>query len=403
MNNKDIKTNIFNGITRNVFVLGLVSLFTDIGAQMVFPLIPLYMVTVLNSGASAVGICEGFAETVSSLLKVISGYLSDRTRTRKPFVLLGYGFSTVTKPLFALANTWPLVVLFRSIERVGKGLRTAPKDAIVAESVENRFLGKAYGFHRSMDGTGSVIGALLGFALLPLIGYKNIFLLSAVPGIIAVLCILFVREKRIPETTQNIKRPSMIVNFKALPGNLRLLIIAASVFYIGHFGYAFMLLRAKNIGLSDETAILLYVFFYAVYVVVSIPAGMLSDRIGRKPVLMASYLIFAGVSLGLIYTSNLSNILPFFAIYGISFAMFDSVQRALVAEFAPADLKATAIGTFHTAIGLVALPGGYIAGLLWDKISPEATFIYGLTLALIASLILLFIKPTGKQMMVTGD
>jgi MFS family permease len=192
------------------------------------------------------------------------------------------------------------------------------------------------------------------------------------------------------------------VNFKALPGNLRLLIIAASVFYIGHFGYAFMLLRAKNIGLTDETAILLYVFFYAVYVIVSIPAGMLSDKIGRKPVLLASYLISAGVSFGLIYTSNLSDILPLFAIYGISFAMFDSVQRALVADFAPADLKATAIGTFHTAIGLVALPGGYISGLLWDKISPEATFIYGLTLALIASLILLFIKPTDKPMMVTG-
>ncbi len=363
---------------------------------MVFPLIPLYMVTVLNSGASAVGICEGFAETVSSLLKVVSGYLSDKTRKRKPFVLLGYGFSTVTKPLFALANTWPLVVLFRSVERIGKGLRTAPKDAIVAESVEGCYRGKAYGFHRAMDGIGSVIGALLGFALLPLIGYTNIFLLSAVPGVIAVLCILFVREKKTIEPEQPGQKASIRISFRALPHNLKLLIAAASVFYLGHFGYAFMLLRAKNIGLADEQAILLYVFFYAVYVIASIPAGMLSDKLGRKPVLMASYLIFAIVSLGLVYTSDLAGILPFFAIYGISFAMFDGVQRAFVADFAPKDLKATAIGTFHTAIGLVALPGGYIAGLLWDKISPEATFIYGLALALIASVILLFVKQTEK-------
>jgi MFS family permease len=233
-------------------------------------------------------------------------------------------------------------------------------------------------------------------------GYTNIFILSAVPGVIAVICILFVRERKAMEPVQEKRKVSARVSFRALPNNLKLLIAAASVFYLGHFGYAFMLLRAKNIGLADETAILLYVFFYAVYVLASIPAGMLSDKIGRKPVLMASYLVFALVSLGLIFTSSLTGILPFFAIYGISFAMFDGVQRAFVADFAPKDLRATAIGTFHTAIGLVALPGGYIAGMLWDKISPEATFIFGLALALTASLILLFVKPAEKAKIPAG-
>jgi MFS family permease len=395
--NKNGRAGILRGITKNVFLLGLVSLFTDLSSQMVFPLIPLYLVGVLGCGASVVGICEGAAEATASLIKVLSGYLSDRIRKRKLFVLIGYSLSAVTKPLFALAKVWPAVIGVRVIERIGKGIRAAPRDALVAESVDQSIRGKAYGFHRAMDGLGSVLGALLAFALLSATGsdYARIFLLAGIPGIAAVLFILLIKEPA-AEQRPRAQIPSMRVSFRALPRNLRLLIIAASVFHLGHFGYAFLLLRANNIGLTDQTAILLYVLFYVVYVFAAIPAGMLSDRIGRRPVLMASYLVFAIVSLGLIFTSTLQEVLPFFAIYGISFAMFDGVQRAYVVDFAPEHLRATTLGTFHTAIGLVALPGGYIAGMLWDRIGPEATFLYGLVLAIVASLLLLTVRPQGE-------
>lgn len=394
--NKPKQIKIFAGLTRNIFILGLVSLFTDISSQMVFPLMPLFLTTVLGAGACVVGIVEGAAETTASLLKVVSGYWSDKIKKRKPFILFGYSLSSITKPLFAFANVWPFVLFIRVIERIGKGLRTAPRDAIVAESCDENVRGKAYGFHRAMDGTGSVLGAFFAFLLLPVLGYRKIFLFTLIPGIIAVSVILFVKEKNAPSKKET-KEISMKLSFKELPLNLKLFILTSSVFALGQFGYAFLLLRAKNIGLADNMAILLYVLFYIVYAICTIPSGILSDRIGRKPILILGYSVFAITSLGLIFTSNIYNILLCFIIYGIFYAMIDGAQRAFVVDLAPEHLKATALGTFHTAIGLVALPGGYIAGLLWDKIRPEATFVYGFILAIISlSLLLIFLKNTTR-------
>ncbi len=382
---------IFVGLTRNIFILGLVSLFTDLSSQMVFPLIPLFLTSVLGTGAYAVGIVEGAAETTASLLKVVSGYWSDKIKKRKPFVLFGYSLSSLTKPLFAFANVWFFVLFVRVVERIGKGLRTAPRDALVAESSDESVRGKAYGFHRAMDGIGSTLGAILAFLLLPILGYRNIFLFAFIPGIISVFVVLFIKEKNAPIKKET-KETSIKLSFKELPMNLKLFIIVSSIFALGHFGYAFLLLKAKDIGLADNMAILLYVLFYIVYTLCTIPSGMLSDRIGRKPVLIAGYLIFAITSLGLIFASNIYGVLLFFVIYGIFYAMIDGVQRAFVVDLAPRHLKATALGTFHTAIGLVALPGGYLAGLLWDKISPEATFVYGLALAIISIVLFTFVK-----------
>jgi len=384
-----IKDSFMKGITLNVIILGFVSLFTDLSSQMVFPLIPLFLVNVLGAGGVVVGLVEGAAETTASLLKVFSGYWSDKIEKRKPFVLIGYGISSLTKPLFAFSYMWQSVLGIRIAERVGKGIRTAPRDVIVAQSCDADVRGKAYGIHRFMDGIGSIFGAVLAFLLLPLFGFRKVFLLAFIPSIIAVLFILFVKEEKRKRST---KSKSLKVSFKSLTPQLKYFICIATIFALGNFGYAFLLLRAINLGLDSQTAILLYLIYYISYSIFIIPAGIFSDKIGRKRVILMGYGLFGLTSLGLIFVSNLSQIISLFISYGIFYAMIDGVQRAFVVDLSPSSLKGTALGTFHTSTGLAALPGGLIAGLLWDKISPETTFIFGFVLSITAITLFLNLK-----------
>ncbi len=389
-----ISEGLFRGIGLNIIILGLVSLCTDLSSQMVFPLIPLYLTSVLAAGALVVGLVEGAAETTASFLKVISGYISDRIRRRKPFVLLGYGLSSLVKPLFAFAVVWPAVLFLRVIERVGKGIRTAPRDAIVAESSDPGVRGKAFGFNRAMDGIGSMGGAILAFILLPVYGFQNVFLIAFIPGIIAVLLIFFIRED-IPgpeSASEKQAKPTLTISLRMLSSNLRLFILASAIFGLGHYGYAFLLLKAQSTGASDDTALLFYIIFYAVYSLCTIPAGIVSDRTGRKPVIISGYVLFIILSAGLVFVTDFYVLPLFFALYGIFFAFIDGAQRAFVVDLSPPEIKATALGTFHTAIGLVALPGGFIAGMLWDVYFPSATFVFGTLLALISLGMMVFVK-----------
>ncbi len=390
------KASFLRGFTRNIIIVGFVSLFTDLSSQMIFPLIPLYLIS-LGAGAWVVGLVEGAAETTASLLKVFSGYWSDKIKRRKPFVFAGYGLSAITKPLFAFASSWPFVLLVRVTERFGKGIRDAPRDAIVAESCDACVRGKSYGFQRAMDGIGSILGAVIAFILLPILLYKNTFLVAFIPGIIAVLCVLLIKEQKKSKEATKQATKSFRVCLKCLPWNLKLFIIISTVFALGNFGYAFLLLKAKNIGFTDVNAILLYVLFYIVYTLFVIPAGILSDRIGRKPVLMFGYVLFAATATGLILTSQIYAIILLFITYGIFFAMIDGVQRAFVVDLAPPNLKGTALGAFHTSTGLIALPGGVILGLLWDKISPQATFIFAFLLSICSLVLFLFVKNTKQS------
>jgi len=391
-------------ISRNVILLGLVSLLTDLSSQMVFPLIPLFL-TSFGAGATIIGIVEGAADTTAALLKVFSWYLSDKFKKRKIFVLVGYGFSTITKPLFALAQTWPAVLVFRVIERIGKGLRDAPRDALVADATAPEFMGKAYGIQRAMDGTWSVIWALLTLVLFPYVWYQNLFLFAFIPGVIGVIAIMFVKEANImkKETHREhfhiqpkIPLPGLGTAIKLLPKNLKLFILVSALFGLVNFGYAFMLLKAKSVGASDQTAIVYYVLFYGVYTLISAPAGMLSDRIGRKAMLWIAYSLFLVVTLWLALVSQLWWVIFFFILFGMLFAIVDGTERALVVDLAGKEQKGTALGVFHTAIGIVSLPGGYILWMLWDKISPQATFLFAFVIGIII-MILFFFVNTKKE------
>ncbi|MFA6255762.1 MAG: MFS transporter [Candidatus Absconditabacterales bacterium] len=391
------------GISRNVLILGLVSLLTDLSSQMVFPLIPLFL-TSLGAGATIIGVVEGAADTTAALLKVFSGYFSDKFKKRKIFVFIGYSFSTITKPLFAIAKTWPMVLVFRVIERIGKGLRDAPRDALVADSTAPEFMGKSYGIQRAMDGTGSVVGAILALLLFPYLGYQNLFLFAFVPGVIAVFAILFVKEAKNMKHENHrdhyhmqpkIQLPSLGAAIKFMPNNLKRFILISALFGLVNFGYAFLLLKAKSVGATDTKAILYYVLFYGIYTIVSAPVGILSDRIGRKTMLWIAYSLFLIVTLGLALVTQLGRVIFFFIVFGLVFAIVDGTERALVVDLA-GENKGTALGVFHTAIGIVSLPGGYILGMLRDKISPQATFLFAFVIGVLIMFLFMFVN-TKKQ------
>jgi MFS family permease len=396
---------IFWGINRNVVILGIVSLLTDLSSQMVFPLLPLYITTVLGGGAIAVGLVEGAAEATASLLKVFSGYWSDKINKRKPFVFFGYTLSTLMKPVLAFAGNWFAVLLIRIGDRVGKGLRDAPRDAIIAESNEQATMGKAYGFSRALDGLGSVGGAVLAFLLLPVFGFINLFKLAIVPGLISVAVISFVKE---PEKIKKVgEKISLKIGFSQLTKELKIFIAIATIFTLGNYNYAFLMLRAKAGGLNDEKTIMLYALFYLVYTTLSMRAGSLSDKIGRKPIILTGYIVFTVLSLGLCFFGGVIYTTISFILFGIFFALIDGTQRAFVSDLAPAEIKGTALGTFHTFTGLAALPAGYIAGMLWSGIGSNATFIFGTAMGVISilafSLILNHLKPLGNKSRTVGS
>lgn len=391
-------------ISRNVLILWLVSLLTDLSSQMVFPLIPLFL-TSLWAGATVIGIVEGAADTTAALLKVFSWYLSDKFKQRKIFVIIWYSFSTITKPLFALAKTWPAVLIFRVIERIGKGLRDAPRDALIADTTAPEFMGKAYGIQRAMDGTGSVVWAVLALVLFPYLWYQNLFLFAFIPGLIWVIAIMFVKEAKTMKkenhrehyhTQPKIHLPWLGTAIKLLPNNLKRFILISALFWLVNFGYAFMLLKAKDVGASDSKAILYYVLFYGVYTVVSAPVGILSDRWWRKKLLWIAYSLFLVVTLWLALVTQLGRVILFFVLFGIVFAIVDGTERALVADLAGKDQKGTALGIFHTAIGIVSLPGWYILWSLRDKFSPQATFLFAFVIGVLIMIMFRFVN-TRKQ------
>jgi len=387
-----VRRTILKGVSTNVMVLGVVSLLTDMSSEMIYPILPLFL-TAIGATGLIIGLIEGAAETTASMLKVVSGWYSDRYNKRKPFIIGGYGSSSAVKPLLVLA-THPWHVLgIRIAERVGKGIRSAPRDALIADSTACDVRGKAFGFHKAMDSTGAVLGPIIALVILAvastldeLEAYRLVFALATIPAFAALAVILlFVREKEgVPCSVDR----TFYGDMRNLGRRFWFLIAITAVFFIGEISYAFFVLKGQAIGLSDPTIIGLYILYNVVFVLVAIPSGSFSDRMGRKPILILSFAIFAFTCVVMATAGTMALLALGFVLFGLYKGSSEGVFKAFVVDVVPVDLRGTALGTFHTAVGLVMLPGGIIAGLLWDWYGPWATFSFGAVAALVAAVFL---------------
>ena len=384
------------GINKNVLSLGWVSLFTDISSQMIFPLIPLFLANVLGVGKEVIGLIEGTAESTASILKVFSGWISDRLGKRKALVFVGYTFSTLSKIIFGFSTVWQHVFMGRFLDRVGKGIRTSPRDALIADAIGRKGRGKYFGFHRMMDRLGAIMGTLLAFVFLAQFhnDFRKVFLVSVIPAAVAVLVIIFfVKEKK---KINEGMRKSPQLSPKLVDRQFKIFIIIAVLFALGNFSYAFLILRAQDLGIPAVIIPLVWLLYNVVYAFSAIPAGVLSDRYGRRKVLAFGYALFGIVCLGFILAPSAAYAWVLFSLYGVFVAVFESVSRAFASDLATQKIRATALGIYHTSVGLATFPASLTAGMLWRFRGSMATFSYGAVLAFVAALLLLFCLKKGK-------
>lgn len=387
----------FLGFGKNVFITGLVSFFMDVSSEMIYPLVPLFLSNVLGANKSLIGLIEGIAESTASLLKVFSGWFSDRIGRRKGLMAAGYAISTLSRPLVALAGGWHQVLGSRFMDRFGKGVRTSPRDAIIAESADKRFLGRAFGFHRSMDTMGAVVGPGLAFFLLGIFSndYRKVFWLSMVPGLFAVLLIIFFITEKKSRLPRDSERPKLTL--KHFDSRFRWFFLVVTVFALGNSSDVFLILRAQQVGIATVTIPVVYLMFNLIYSVSAIFAGVAADRFGRKRIILAGFLLFAIVYYGFAKVADARIIWILFAFYGIYMGLTEGVQKAFLTTIIPADFKATAFGVYNTAIGLAMFPASFIGGWLWDHISPAATFYFGAVTAVSAAVAFVAFIIFGKK------
>jgi len=368
------------GISHNVFVLALVSLCTDTSGEMIYPLVPLFLTGVLGAPATVVGLIEGLAEATANVLKLVSGRITDRRGGQRAWVFAGYGLSALSKPLLALAAVWPLVLLARLVDRVGKGTRGTPRDAIIAASSDPTTRGSAFDFHRSMDTIGAVAGPLAGYALLTWTAqnFRLVFLLATVPAIAGVLLIGRVREpRRVTERAPMMGRAAASFTWRGATRPYRVFLGIGVLFALGNSSDTFLILRAHNLGLDTLATVLAYAVYNVAYAAVGWPAGILSDRLGRRGLLVAGFLIFAVVYGGLGVATGARVVWPLFALYGLYIALTDGVTKAYITDLVPPAQRGGALGLYAATTGLMALVSSVLAGLLWDHVSPATPFYLG--------------------------
>lgn len=378
---------------RNIILLGLISCFADISTEMVYPIIPLYLTAALGASPASIGIIEGIAESLAGLLKVFSGYISDKYHNKKAIAFSGYATGLIYKTALLFASSWVGILIARIIDRFGKGIRTAPRDVMVAESTAGDTLGKSFGIHKALDMLGSAIGILSAFLILTYLGehvqaYRTVFYVSIIPIVIALCIFPFVREsKHTRKASPNLPFWKQRVK---LDRQLKCYLLAVTLFTLGNSSNTFLLLRANAVGIDSTQVIFLYFLYNAVASLLAIPMGKRSDNGGRKPILIGGYLLFSVVYLLFGFAKSKAVMLIAFLLYGVYTAAIAGVERAFLAEIAPPDYKGTILSLHGTLVGIALLPASVIAGLLWEHVSAAAPFVFGAVLSAVAALLLGF-------------
>jgi MFS family permease len=381
------------GIHGNVLLLGIVSFFNDAASEMIYPLLPVFLTAVLGVGPAAIGIIEGIAESTASFLKLASGFISDRVHRRKNWVVGGYLLSNTVRPLIGLAVSWPGVLVLRFIDRIGKGVRTSPRDALIAESTPMHYRGKAFGFHRAADHAGAVVGPLLATLLIAFFQFdlKTVFMLSVIPGLLAI-AVLSAGVKETPlEARPAARHESLRIRqaWREMPQTLRRFAMILFLFTLGNSTDAFLLLKAQQLGVSVPLIPVLWTVLHIVKMGSSLPGGIASDRLGRKGVIVTGWMVYALTYAGFIFADSTWQAWALFMIYGLYFGLTEGAEKALIADLAPEHLRGSAFGLYHLMIGIGALPASLLFGWVWQIYGDAAAFGMGASFALAAGLLLM--------------
>ena len=392
----------YRGLPRNVVAIGLVSLLNDASSEIIYPLLPVFLAMSLGASAGVIGAIEGLAESMSSLLKLFAGYLSDRLGKRKLLVVAGYSLASLARPLLAFAQSWTQVLAIRLTDRVGKGIRTAPRDAMIADTVRIEQRGLAFGFHRAMDHGGAVIGPLVGYLLVVLFvansrsptaeEFSKIFLAASVPALIAVLvAIFFMRESpvRAHQGAQMTK-----LSLRGFDNNFKRFLLILALFTLSNSSDSFLILRAMDSGVSIAMVPLLWAAHHGTKVLSSLFGGDLSDRLGRKRLIVSGWVLYAAVYAGFAFVSNTASLWILFLIYGIYFGLAEGAEKALVADLVRPEQRGTAYGLYNLAFGVTVFPASLLMGMIWDWKGPTVAFLVSAVMgATAAALLLFFVRP----------
>jgi len=391
------------GLHPNVFFLGLVSLLTDVSSEMIFTLVPLFVKNVLGGGGIIVGLIGGLSESFDAVFRIFSGRISDRFQKRKLLAVIGYGFSTIIKPFMLLATAWGGVLGVRFGDRIGKGIRSSPRNALIADSVDAKVRGKSFGFHRAMDTSGAVLGlsiaAVIIYAFqgtdLTLMDntYRWLVIVGIIPAVLAVIMLIaFVREKVHPAgaVAPITAGAAPAASNQKFSGQFKLFLLIMGVFTLGNSSDFFIVLRAQNLEVNVLEITVMLVVFNITYALIATPAGIISDKLGRRKVIIVGWTVYALVYLGFALATSVWSIWVLFAAYGIYYGIVEGVAKAYVADLVPAERRGTAYGYYQGVVGLMLLPASVLAGVLWDTVNTAAPFYFGAGLAFLAMLGLLF-------------